>query len=190
MPNQVGPPRRHHRRGASPETKQSKTQPRPRLGRRGSVIHVLMSARTTGAELPYARSPATTPPPPPARGPRTEHVPHSPAVHLAPRARGVHGGDAKPASAEVKTDCLRWSPRHNTKTIRDRVRWCRLSSCELPTQVRILHSARPTSGAKICFCLPYLKVGAKFHGSRSEGSIVHRACLLAVETMPGSFMSR
>lgn len=39
------------------------------------------------------------------------------------------------------------------------------------------------------FCLPYLKVRAKFHGSRSEAGIVHRACLLAVETMPGSFMS-
>jgi hypothetical protein len=119
----------------------------PRLGRRGSVVHVLMSARTTGqrskarcTELPYrtpGRQPTTPPPPPRLGDPALGTCPLSPAAHLA-RARGVHGGEAKPATASVKkTDCPQnyWRSRPLVPTF-----------CRPNCQVRVL---RPVPKKKL-----------------------------------------
>ena len=148
MPNQVAPPRRH-RRGASPEIKQSKTQPRPRLGRRGSVIHVLISARTTGHGA-AVRTPGRQPPR--RRRPRLGDpaLGTCPTAHLAPRARaaagcarGVHGGEAKPATALTKPDYLRWSPRHITPKLFE-IASAGADFRRANYQVRILQSALGT----------------------------------------------
>ena len=139
------------------------------------------------------RTPAALPRRPPRRpqGSGTAHRARAPPSHPAQllsssrsRARPARG--RRPVARVACAACSRgsrWPEPQNYSKSR------RLAPTSARTARFVARHGAPAPSVEIVFALLYLKVRTKFHGNRGEGSIVHRACLLAGETMPGSFIS-
>jgi len=141
--------------------------------------------RSTGMKR---RTPAALPAAPQGSG--TAHRARAPPSHPAQllsssrsRARPARG--RRPVARVACAACSRgsrWPEPQNYSKSR------RLAPTSARTARFVARHGAPAPSVKIVFALLYLKVRTKFHGNRGEGSIVHRACLLAGETMPGSFI--